>query len=64
MKFLRQFSNRLNNSGRSFVDYYLCWEYKGHKYAVRIEPSFSSDYSKFYAIAEEVPQGEDINKYL
>ena len=49
---------------RPFVDFYISWTYNSQPYAIKIKPQFASDYDKLFAMAEEVPAGELIDKYL
>lgn len=64
MKLLKQKSERLDKNGDPFEDLYLVWVYKEKTYDVRIRPFFASDYKKLFSMAETVPTGEAIEKYL
>lgn len=50
--------------GVHFTDFYLVWSYEGHTYSVRIRPQFPRDYNKLFALADEIPAGELLEKYL
>lgn len=66
MKLLKQKSlDRIREKdNRPWIDLYLGWTYKGQPYLVRIRPQFGSEYSELVAVAEEVPSGELLEKYL
>lgn len=64
MKLLKQKSERLDKNGEPFEDLVLVWFYNDKVYDVRIRPFFASDYKKLYSMAETVPTGEPLEKYL
>lgn len=47
-----------------YTDFYLGWVFDGKKYFVRVKPVFAHDLDKFYANSVDVPNGDDLNKYL
>lgn len=47
-----------------YTDFYMCWSYKGKKYAVRVRPVFACDLDKFVAISTFVEDGEPLEKYI
>lgn len=62
MTLLREHSKREGYEG--YTDLYLCWEYNGKKYAVRIRPVFAHDMDKLFAAATLVEEGEQLEKYI
>lgn len=64
MTLLRQISERVDNRGRHYCDYFLGWRYDGKTYWVRIEPSFFKDKKFLYPCAVNVPPGETLAKYI
>lgn len=61
MKLLRQ---EIEKEGRKYTDFYYCWKYNGKTYKVRVRPVFNQDYDKLGAVAQKVPQGETLDKYI
>ena len=65
MRLLKQNSENVRSKdNKAFVDFYLVYSYKGLPRFVRVRPVFGADYEKFYALAETIPSGEDVEKYL
>lgn len=64
MTLLRQVSDRLDNKGKPYLDYYLVLEYGGKNYLVRVRPQFARDYSLLFNNAIDVPKGECLEKYF
>lgn len=64
MKLFKQESDRLNDKGKPFDDLFLGWVYDGKTYVVKVQPRFACDYSLLFSVAEELPKGEIVAKYL
>lgn len=62
MVLLRQASKR--EGFEDYTDFYMCWTYKGKKYAVRVRPVFTCDLDKFMAISTLVEGDEPLEKYI
>lgn len=54
----------VERNGNKYVDLFACWNYQGKAYAVRVRPVFGRDNDKLMAIAEDVPAGELVEKYI
>lgn len=64
-RLFKQKSTRVRNTdNRPFVDFYIGWVYEGRPYVVRVRPQFNNEYELLLASAEDVPNGEPIEKYL
>lgn len=64
MTLLKQQSDRLDNNGKPFTDYYLAWTYNNKFYSVRVRPQFFNNYKLLFSNAVEVPIGEALEKYV
>lgn len=60
-KLIKQTSIR---NDKEYVNLYLCWTYQNKVYAVRIKPTFNKDFDKLVASAQNIPTGEDVEKYI
>lgn len=47
-----------------YTDFYLGWTFNNKKYFVRVRPVFPVDLDKFFAIAINVEDGDNLDKYL
>ena len=65
MTLLKTVSERLDNKGVPFTDFYLGWVDKdGSRHLVRVRPQFWRCNSLLEANAVNVPQGEALEKYI
>lgn len=64
MVLLKQPSKNVDEKGRPYTDLYLGWVYEGRPYVVRVHHVFACDFDKLLAVAQLVPQGEMLEKYL
>lgn len=64
MTLLKTTSDRVDEKGRSYTDFYLAWRHQDKFYSVRIKPSFVNNSKLLFGEAVNVPQGEALEKYL
>lgn len=64
MTLLKQTSERVDNHGKAFVDYYLAWVYENKVYCVRVRPQFFNNAKLLFSNAVNVPIGEPLEKYV
>ena len=62
MVLLRQKAKR--EGFEDYTDFYMCWSYKGKKYAVRVRPVFACDLDKFVGASTFVEDNEPLEKYI
>lgn len=61
IKLMKQVVSR---EDKEYTNFYLCWTHEGQVHKVRVRSVFGKDFAKLYAISEEVPKGEIVEKYL
>lgn len=61
---VKLFKQAVSRNGADYTDLYATWTYQGKVYLVRVRPVFGRDNDKLMAIAEEVPTGEVVQKYI
>lgn len=64
MTLLKTLSERLDNKGKPFIDYYLGWRENGKVNLVRVRPQFYRDHYYLGLVAVDVPSGEVLEKYI
>lgn len=64
MTLLRQVSERLDNKGKPFTDYYLGWRKEGKIFVIRVRPQFYRENYYLGLVAIDVPSGEALEKYI
>lgn len=64
MTLLKTVSTRLDNNNRPFTDLYLGWVHDSKVYLVRVRPHWFVNLPLLLAQAVEVPQGEELEKYV
>lgn len=47
-----------------YIDIYVAWSFNNKTYYVRLKPVFGRDFNKLVAIAQEIPVGEPVCKYI
>ena len=48
----------------TYTDLYLCWDYNGKVYCVRVRPQFARDLKTLMGVATHIEKGETVAKYL
>ena len=61
---MKLFKTKVVRDGEKYVDLNLCWQYNGKTYLVRVRPVFGRDNDKLIAIAQNLTEGEMLEKYL
>lgn len=61
---VKLFKTKVVRDGEKYVDLNLAWQYNGKTYTVRVRPVFAKDNDKLHAIAQPLPSGELVDKYL